>query len=63
MSVVLISYRTVKNHGIPQETIDKALAASKEFFSLPIEKKIEEAGFEVRHYASAIASSPLVRPI
>ena len=43
MSVVLISYRTVRNHGIPQETIDKALAASKEFFSLPIEKKMEVA--------------------
>lgn len=31
----------VKNHGIPKETTNKALAASKEFFSLPLEKKME----------------------
>lgn len=31
----------VRNHGIPEDTINRALAASKEFFSLPDEKKAE----------------------
>lgn len=31
----------VKNHGIPDEVIGNALSASKEFFSLPLEKKKE----------------------
>lgn len=31
----------VKNHGIPEETTENALAASKNFFSLPDEKKME----------------------
>jgi len=31
----------VKNHGIPEEIIQSALSASKEFFSLPIDKKME----------------------
>lgn len=32
---------SVKNHGIPDNTVNSALAASKEFFSLPDEKKTE----------------------
>ncbi len=32
---------SVRNHGIPEDTIDKALSASKEFFSLPLDQKIE----------------------
>lgn len=32
---------TVKNHGIPEVLINGALNASKEFFSLPEEKKLE----------------------
>ncbi|KAI0927584.1 hypothetical protein AcV5_008082 [Taiwanofungus camphoratus] len=31
----------VKNHGISETTIEQALSASKDFFSLPIEKKME----------------------
>ncbi|RDX48840.1 Clavaminate synthase-like protein [Lentinus brumalis] len=36
-----VGFLYVKNHGIPEVTIDIALAASKEFFSLPLEKKME----------------------
>ena len=32
---------TVKNHGIPEEKVNGALTAAKEFFSLPDEKKAE----------------------
>jgi len=35
------SWVAVKNHGIPEEIIQSALSASKEFFSLPIDKKME----------------------
>lgn len=31
----------VKNHGIPEEIVQNALFESKEFFSLPIEQKME----------------------
>jgi isopenicillin N synthase-like dioxygenase len=31
----------VKNHGIPEETIQGVLSASKEFFALPLETKME----------------------
>ncbi|OJT13003.1 hypothetical protein TRAPUB_10480 [Trametes pubescens] len=36
-----VGFLYVRNHGIPEETIDKALSASKEFFSLPLDQKIE----------------------
>ncbi|KAI0770719.1 Clavaminate synthase-like protein [Fomes fomentarius] len=36
-----VGFLYVKNHGIPEETTNKALAASKDFFSLPLEKKME----------------------
>ncbi|RPD56634.1 Clavaminate synthase-like protein [Lentinus tigrinus ALCF2SS1-7] len=36
-----VGFLYVKNHGIPEENISKALQASKEFFSLPLEKKME----------------------
>ncbi|OSC98036.1 Clavaminate synthase-like protein [Trametes coccinea BRFM310] len=36
-----VGFFYVKNHGIPGETIERALSASKEFFSLPLEKKME----------------------
>jgi len=35
------SYVSVKNHGIPEETIQGALSASKDFFSLLLETKME----------------------
>jgi isopenicillin N synthase-like dioxygenase len=31
----------VKNHGIPDETIARALAGAKEFFTLPLDTKLE----------------------
>lgn len=31
----------VKNHGIPDEVITRALASAKEFFSLPLDKKMD----------------------
>ncbi|KIP03983.1 hypothetical protein PHLGIDRAFT_213895 [Phlebiopsis gigantea 11061_1 CR5-6] len=36
-----VGFLYVKNHGIPDNTVNSALAASKEFFSLPHEKKTE----------------------
>ncbi|EPQ54847.1 Clavaminate synthase-like protein, partial [Gloeophyllum trabeum ATCC 11539] len=37
-SSILLS---VKNHGIPEETIQEALSATKRFFSLPLETKMK----------------------
>ncbi|KAI0927583.1 hypothetical protein AcW1_007213 [Taiwanofungus camphoratus] len=36
-----VGFLYVKNHGISETTIEQALSASKDFFSLPIEKKME----------------------
>ncbi|KAI0655414.1 Clavaminate synthase-like protein [Cubamyces menziesii] len=36
-----VGFLYVTNHGIPEETIQRALSASKEFFSLPLNKKME----------------------
>ncbi|KAL7279630.1 hypothetical protein ACG7TL_006036 [Trametes sanguinea] len=36
-----VGFLYVKNHGISEEIIEKALSESKEFFSLPLEKKME----------------------
>lgn len=36
-----VGFLYVKNHGIPEEITQDALAASKQFFSLPTEKKME----------------------
>ncbi|KAI0763557.1 Clavaminate synthase-like protein [Trametes elegans] len=36
-----VGFLYVKNHGIPDDTINGALEASKEFFSLPLDKKME----------------------
>ncbi|KAJ8487237.1 hypothetical protein ONZ51_g4303 [Trametes cubensis] len=36
-----VGFLYVKNHGIPEETIERAYSASKEFFSLPVERKME----------------------
>jgi len=36
-----VGFLYVKNHGIPEETIDGALAASKDYFSQPLESKME----------------------
>ncbi|KAI0823965.1 Clavaminate synthase-like protein [Trametes gibbosa] len=36
-----VGFLYVKNHGIPRDTIDKALEASKDFFSLSLERKME----------------------
>jgi isopenicillin N synthase-like dioxygenase len=39
--IVPTSVIAVKNHGIPEEIIESAISTSKEFFSLPIDKKME----------------------
>jgi isopenicillin N synthase-like dioxygenase len=31
----------VKNHGIPQNIIDRAIEVSKDFFALPLQTKLE----------------------
>ncbi|KDQ49234.1 hypothetical protein JAAARDRAFT_43023 [Jaapia argillacea MUCL 33604] len=36
-----VGFFYVKNHGIPEGTIHSALSASKDFFSLPLESKLE----------------------
>jgi len=36
-----VGFLYVKNHGIPEKLIENALASSKDFFSLPEEKKAE----------------------
>jgi len=38
------SVYSVKNHGIPEETIEAVISASKRFFSLPEEDKLEVCG-------------------
>ena len=35
------TFTAVKNHGIPQPVINDALMVAKEFFSLPLEQKME----------------------
>jgi isopenicillin N synthase-like dioxygenase len=35
------SFGTVKNHGISQDTIDGAISAAQEYFSLPFETKMK----------------------
>lgn len=40
---LILTHNEVKNHGISDEVIEHALAASKSFFSLPLEKKMEVA--------------------
>ena len=41
MKLILECEFTVKNHGISESVIDRALSASKDFFSLPTETKLE----------------------
>jgi len=41
------SVYSVKNHGIPEETIEAVISASKRFFSLPDEDKLEVCGMLV----------------
>ncbi|CDO72227.1 hypothetical protein BN946_scf184970.g79 [Trametes cinnabarina] len=36
-----VGFFYVKNHGIAEDTVNQALSASKDFFSLPLEKKME----------------------
>ncbi|OBZ71478.1 hypothetical protein A0H81_08490 [Grifola frondosa] len=36
-----VGFLYLQNHGIPDKTIEDALTASKSFFSLPLEKKLE----------------------
>jgi len=36
-----VGFLYVKNHGIPEELTQDALEASKQFFSLPLETKME----------------------
>jgi isopenicillin N synthase-like dioxygenase len=36
-----IGFFYLKNHGLPQSTLDAAFAAAKQFFDLPVEKKLE----------------------
>jgi len=39
--VPFTAFFTVKNHGIPDERIDDVVAASRRFFSLPLEEKMK----------------------
>jgi hypothetical protein len=41
LSIAYILHSIVKNHGISEEVITRALTATQEFFSLPDEKKLE----------------------
>ena len=36
-----VGFYYVYNHGVPQETIDRAFQASRQFHSLPLERKLE----------------------
>ncbi|KAI0329030.1 Clavaminate synthase-like protein [Cubamyces sp. BRFM 1775] len=36
-----VGFLYVKNHGIPEDKIERAYSASKDFFSLPVERKME----------------------
>jgi len=38
------AFCSVKNHGIPEESIDAVISVSKLFFSLPQEEKIKVGG-------------------
>jgi isopenicillin N synthase-like dioxygenase len=38
---VLIVLVAVKNHGIPENVLERALSGAKQFFSLPLDSKIE----------------------
>ncbi len=38
---LILLFRTVKNHGIPQELITRTVEAGKKFFALPEEEKMK----------------------
>ncbi|KAJ3011863.1 hypothetical protein NUW54_g2042 [Trametes sanguinea] len=52
-----VGFLYVKNHGIPEGTIENALSASKEFFSLPLEKKME---LDIRKTANFKGYNPVL---
>ncbi|KAI9066009.1 Clavaminate synthase-like protein [Trametes sanguinea] len=52
-----VGFLYVKNHGIREDTIEKALSASKEFFSLPLEKKME---LDIRKTANFKGYNPVL---
>ncbi|KAI5988350.1 hypothetical protein EDD15DRAFT_2463559 [Pisolithus albus] len=45
-----VGFFYIRNHGIPQETIDKAVSAMKGFFSLPLETKMKLYHREVGNF-------------
>ncbi|KAI6140641.1 hypothetical protein BKA82DRAFT_1004487 [Pisolithus tinctorius] len=45
-----VGFFYIKNHGVPEETIDKALSAMKAFFSLPTEAKMKLHHRQGAHY-------------
>jgi hypothetical protein len=57
---IRVGFFYVKNHGVPQEVIDRAFEVSKKFFSLPAEDKMEVyvtknesfKGYEDIHYGA-----------
>ncbi|KAI6114528.1 hypothetical protein F5141DRAFT_1062914 [Pisolithus sp. B1] len=47
---VNVGFFYIKNHGIPDETIDKIFSAMKAFFSLPVEEKMKLHHRQGAHY-------------
>ncbi|KAI8986155.1 Clavaminate synthase-like protein [Trametes punicea] len=52
-----VGFLYVKNHGISEDIIERAFAASKEFFSLPLEKKME---LDIRKAANFKGYNPIL---
>ena len=41
-------WASVKNHGIPEDVIENVLSAAKDFFSLPLDEKMEVRSYLLR---------------
>ncbi|KAI5988338.1 hypothetical protein EDD15DRAFT_2531711 [Pisolithus albus] len=54
-----VGFFYIRNHGIPEETIDRALSAMKAFFSLPLETKMKVGTSPSRHAALRLMQSQL----
>ncbi|KAH9925071.1 hypothetical protein B0H21DRAFT_826664 [Amylocystis lapponica] len=56
-ALTVTSFLPVRNHGIPDQTIQRALSASKAFFSLPLEHKMQ---LDIRKSANFKGYNPVL---
>ncbi|KAI6156063.1 hypothetical protein EDD17DRAFT_1764696 [Pisolithus thermaeus] len=54
-----VGFFYIRNHGIPEETIDKVLSAMKAFFSLPLERKMKVGPSPLHFVALSLIQSKI----